>query len=555
MRRAFFAVGLLLALGASTAFAGAQFWDLGPGISTGMTSDGRVVSFSSGTSANSAAIWSAQYGTKSLGSYTTSGVTWKGSTLIVAGNSGGQARRWDGNIQGVGTWSALPLADGGVYSWTTNPVTSIASDGTNVMIAGSSVYTNGYAHACRYKDNGSSSWCTNLELPANGHDHSYLRGVSENDVWAGAAQYAGTPPTGGARQTIAGSPLNFVGNLMGNPTYTNEAIGLAISGNGSRAAGWSYISTSPIIYQACYWDAPYTANRVAHAIPFVPGYYWASATFVSRTGAYIGGAMWETGDLSQTAFIWDAVHGTRLVKDLLTVAGIDLTGWQLSDDCDVEVDFDGMFDISGISEDGTWITGTGRYGGTGPFNGERRVWVAFIGDDTTPPQIESVAIAPTMVAAGDAVRVTVNATDNVDVTSVTADGLPLAKSGVDTWSGTIYAASALGSHPVQIVAKDAANNSAADTSGAYKTARILATSTKATAHPIMAAATSTYLFKVWGQVQVVDDNSFWLDDGSGTRVKVLATGHGLTTGANKSARGILDTSGSPYTLTNPVIDP
>ena len=275
----------------------------------------------------------------------------------------------------------------------------------------------------------------------------------------------------------------------------------------------------------------------------------------SRTGAYIGGGIWENGDASQTAFIWDAAHGTRLLKDVLTAAGIDLTGWQLSDDCDVIDGGDGFWDISGISEDGTWITGTGRYGGTGPYDGERRAFVAFIGDDTTPPQIQSVAIAPTMVAAGDAVQVTVNATDNVDVTSVTADGLPLAKTGVDTWSGTIYAASALGSHPVQVVAKDAANNSATDTSGAYKTARIFGTSAKSADHPIMALATSKYLFKLWGQVQVIDSNSFSLDDGSGTRVKVLATGHGLTTGSTKSARGILDTAGSPYTLTNPVIDP
>ncbi len=380
MRRLVSIMALLLVLGPGPAFA-ARFWDLGPGISTGMTSDGKVVSFSSGASANSAAIWSVQYGTRNIGSYSTSGMAWKGSTLIVAGNLNGQAQRWDGNIQGVGSWSALPRADNGVYPWTANRVSAMASDGVNVMIAGSSVYTSDYAHACRYKDNGATAGCTNLGLPTpNGHDVSYLRGVSEGDVCIGAAQFMGTPPSGGARQTIAGTPLCFLGNLMGNPINTNEAIGLAISGNGSRAVGWSYISTDPIILQGCYWDAPLTANRVAHAIPYVSGYYWSSATAISRTGTYIGGAMWQNGDVSQTAFLWDAAHGTRLIKDILAAAGIDLTGWQLSDDCDVEVDFDGMFDIAGISEDGKWITGTGRYGGTGPYNGERRAWVACLND-------------------------------------------------------------------------------------------------------------------------------------------------------------------------------
>lgn len=356
---------VLLALGASDGFA-AQLINLGPGISTGMTSDGQVVSF---TQSGTAKIWSYQYGTVSLGAGNTAGVTWKGSSLVVAGKSGGVTSRWDGNAQGVGSWTALPLTDGG-YSWNLAPTHAVASNGTQVLFVGSYNYTSGglnYFGAVRSKDDGVDQWTTRFGVPSGYHDNSILYGVSEGDVTTGRAQWAGSGPTGGSRQPIGGAPLVGMGNLLGPPSHLNEASATAISADGSRIVGWSQNLSGN--YQACYWDAPYTTGQLATPIPLVPGYYWAEATAVSRTGAFIGGSIWQNQDVSQTSFIWDAVHGTRLLKDVLAAAGVNLTGWVLSDDYANGAAFYG---ISAISDDGMIITGTGQY------NGVQSVWVAYI---------------------------------------------------------------------------------------------------------------------------------------------------------------------------------
>jgi hypothetical protein len=387
MRELAFMVALFTAFAALSAFGEAQIWDLGEGISVGATSDGQVTCIRHGANLNKTAIWSVQHGFKDLGKYTARGIAWKGSQLVVAAHTNGVAYRWDGNIQGVGTWSALPLADG-LYNWTLHRVQAMSSDGTNVWIVGFSSYTNGFEHACFYKDNGVTSSCTNVALPNPGHDHSELCAVSENGLVAGQALYGGSgPPAGGGRQVITGSPLRFLGNLLGNATSANEARALAISGDGSRIVGWSYITLSPLYIQQCYWDAPFTANRAATAIPFLPGHVWGDGTAVSRTGTYIGGASWKViynppGTVKpegQAAWIWDAAHGTRNLKDVLIAEGADLTGWsRLCDDLAGTAEHgDGFFDITGISEDGRWITGTGAQSGV------RHAYVAYLNEAPT----------------------------------------------------------------------------------------------------------------------------------------------------------------------------
>jgi uncharacterized membrane protein len=67
---------------------------------------------------------------------------------------------------------------------------------------------------------------------------------------------------------------------------------------------------------------------------------------------------------SQHAFLWDVEHGVRLISDILTSHGIDLTGW------DLEV-------ANAISWDGTTIVGTGSH------NGHREAWIAIIPEPGT----------------------------------------------------------------------------------------------------------------------------------------------------------------------------
>jgi hypothetical protein len=54
---------------------------------------------------------------------------------------------------------------------------------------------------------------------------------------------------------------------------------------------------------------------------------------------------------------------------------------------------------------------------------------------------------------------------------------------------------------------------------------------------------------LWGKVEIIDSSTFWLDDGSGTRVKVFAPGYsGIATGKYASARGTADVSSTPLIL-------
>jgi hypothetical protein len=79
--------------------------------------------------------------------------------------------------------------------------------------------------------------------------------------------------------------------------------------------------------------------------------------------------------------------------------------------------------------------------------------------DTTPPTIHSVAIDPEVTLPNGSIDVTVTATDNSGIASVTANGIVLALVANDTYGGTITAAGAPGTYNVTVVAVDASNNS------------------------------------------------------------------------------------------------
>ncbi len=168
--------------------------------------------------------------------------------------------------------------------------------------------------------------------------------------------------------------------------------------------------------------------------------------------------------------------------------------------------------------------------------------------DTTAPVITHVDLSPAKVAAGESVQVTVEATDNVGVTSVTADGAPLVHSTGSLWTATLTAPAQLGSHSVAIAAADAVHNSA-NSSASYSTVRCFGISNRSAGQPIMVSASGSFLFAVWGKVSDSAPDSFVLDDGAGRPIQVLATGHGLADGDLASARGDLDSSTNPPVLT------
>ena len=172
-------------------------------------------------------------------------------------------------------------------------------------------------------------------------------------------------------------------------------------------------------------------------------------------------------------------------------------------------------------------------------------WIATV--DTVPPTINSVTVAPAVCAAGDQLLVTVSATDNVMLTSVTAAGVSLVHTGGSTWAGTITAASGLGTHVVTVVARDSMGNSATDAGQSYKNERVVAANNLGVTRATTAMA-ANYLFLTWGCVTWIDADTFELNDGSGFPITVTAPGHGLQTSDYACARGVWEIGVTPHTL-------
>ena len=87
--------------------------------------------------------------------------------------------------------------------------------------------------------------------------------------------------------------------------------------------------------------------------------------------------------------------------------------------------------------------------------------------DTTDPVVNIVTLNTTSPNTGDAILVTVNATDEMAVTSVIANNVELTSQGGNTWNGTIIALD--GTHSVNVSAMDAAGNTGWNNSTSYKT--------------------------------------------------------------------------------------
>jgi PKD repeat protein len=86
--------------------------------------------------------------------------------------------------------------------------------------------------------------------------------------------------------------------------------------------------------------------------------------------------------------------------------------------------------------------------------------------DTTKPVIGSAVLFPVNTTVGSTISISVNATDNVEVTGITASTVPLVKDSSGIWQGSITAPSAIGSYALSINASDAAGNTA-ETSAPY----------------------------------------------------------------------------------------
>jgi hypothetical protein len=94
---------------------------------------------------------------------------------------------------------------------------------------------------------------------------------------------------------------------------------------------------------------------------FLPGSSGSDARAVSADGSVV------VGTSGGEAFIWDAGHGMRSLKQVLTDDfGLDLSLWNL-------------LEATGISADGRTIVGDGFQG----FDSNQRAWIAIIPEPGT----------------------------------------------------------------------------------------------------------------------------------------------------------------------------
>ncbi len=166
------------------------------------------------------------------------------------------------------------------------------------------------------------------------------------------------------------------------------------------------------------------------------------------------------------------------------------------------------------------------------------------------PVINSVTVGPTPAAVGDPVSVTVNVTPATTLSGVTANGTALTNLGSNNWAGIIPAVNPLGSHTVTVVATDSNSLTATNATKSYVTGRIVTINDRTAKDAVTGVGSSNFLFAAAGKVAVTDANTFTIDDGSFNLVKVLATGHGLSSGQMIWARGVLNTAVNPPTLTS-----
>jgi uncharacterized membrane protein len=216
-------------------------------------------------------------------------------SVVVGGFVGAGPFRWTA----AGGAASLPTPEG----WANGRAKSVSPDGS--LIAGTLFNSPGHRRAFRWTQAGGTQL---LDLPAG----------------------------------IAGSDAN------------------AVSDDGSTFVGWLY-ETNDLIH-AFRWTAGAGTELLGH----LPGYptepalsHSSEAHDVTADGSVIVGAE-SFGPLlgNGGAFIWDAAHGMRSLKTVLTNEyGVDLAGWTL-------------WSAEGITPDGTTIVGMGSH----PQFGEVVAW-------------------------------------------------------------------------------------------------------------------------------------------------------------------------------------
>jgi prepilin-type N-terminal cleavage/methylation domain-containing protein len=242
---------------------------------------------------------------------------------------GRQAFRWtDSGMESLGALPGRNASD----------AADVSADGSVVVGLSWEIRPNGDRNWEGYRWTAAGGMVGLGVLPGNMIPDSQALGVSaDGSVVVGATTSA---EGNQAYRWTVDEGMVGIGRLPGGQI---GAAARAVSADGSVAAGGSYNADRK--QEAFRW----TAEDGMIGLGDLPGGSFLSRAYdVSGDGAIIVG---QSTALSQTlhterAFIWDADHGMRRLDDILTDAGIDLTGWRLQN-------------ALGISDNGRFIVGDG----------------------------------------------------------------------------------------------------------------------------------------------------------------------------------------------------
>lgn len=157
-------------------------------------------------------------------------------------------------------------------------------------------------------------------LPGGEIDYSGAHGVSDNGaVIVGRARTAAFD-TVAVRWTQAGGlvPLGFL-----NPSGFQDSRAYGCSADGAVVVGASTSISGP--QEAFRWTA---AGGMAGLGDLPGGAFRSEALAASEDGALVFG--WSEGAEGNRAFMWDAEHGMRDLRQLLAGRGWNVSGWVLS---------------------------------------------------------------------------------------------------------------------------------------------------------------------------------------------------------------------------------
>jgi probable HAF family extracellular repeat protein len=235
--------------------------------------------------------------------------------------------------------------------------TEVSADGSVVVGYSKSASSgNNDYEAFRWTDEGGMEPLGDLP---GGRFYSNAQAVSADGSVAVGFSSSASGTEEAFRWTASGG-MEPLGDLPGGDFYS-EAYD--ISADGSTIVGRGHVG-SVLGFEAFRW----TADEGMQGLGQLPGGVSGNAFGVSADGTVVVGygTVMSGEDAFNDAFIWDADHGMRSLRDVLqSEFGLDLTGWTLGG-------------ASAISDDGLTIVGSG----TNP-SGYTEAWIAHIPEPST----------------------------------------------------------------------------------------------------------------------------------------------------------------------------